>query len=221
MKHLALDFHFVREKVQLGSLRVTHVSGDDQLADVHTKPLLRPRFQLLNSKIGLASRSSILRWNIGFPMVADREDKRENRRMLVVGDEEVTDNSTHIFQFSTHEFLEYLQMNFEIRPNEVHHQLRSDLECKKKQIVNYNGKKKYNFKNRAKVNTLRPTTINKKKKEERGGKYFSFNEFDGEGGSNKNQTNLQECDFLLKLAHSHDPLALSGECTTLAKGESH
>ena len=64
MKHLALDFHFVREKVQLGSLQVTHVSGDDQLADVLTKPLLKPRFQLLNSKIGLASRSSILRGNV-------------------------------------------------------------------------------------------------------------------------------------------------------------
>ncbi|KAJ9542283.1 hypothetical protein OSB04_028789 [Centaurea solstitialis] len=64
MKHLALDFHFVREKVQNGSLRVTHISGDDQLADVLTKPLLRPRFQLLVSKIGLANSSSILRGNV-------------------------------------------------------------------------------------------------------------------------------------------------------------
>lgn len=64
MKHLALDFHFVRERVQAGLLRVTHVSGDDQLADVLTKPLLRPRFQLLISKIGLASSSSILRGNV-------------------------------------------------------------------------------------------------------------------------------------------------------------
>lgn len=29
MKHLALDFHFVREKVQVGSIRVTHINGDD------------------------------------------------------------------------------------------------------------------------------------------------------------------------------------------------
>ncbi|KAD5802447.1 hypothetical protein E3N88_13807 [Mikania micrantha] len=34
MKHLALDFHFVCEKVQDGTIRVTHISGDDQLADV-------------------------------------------------------------------------------------------------------------------------------------------------------------------------------------------
>ncbi|KAD0371270.1 hypothetical protein E3N88_44371 [Mikania micrantha] len=64
MKHLALDFHFVREKVQAGSLRVTHISGDDQLADALTKPLLRPRFQMLISKIGLVPPSFILRGNV-------------------------------------------------------------------------------------------------------------------------------------------------------------
>lgn len=64
MKHLALDFHFVREKVQEGSLRVQHIAGDDQLADALTKPLLRPRFHYLLSKIGLLSGSSILRGHI-------------------------------------------------------------------------------------------------------------------------------------------------------------
>ncbi|KAJ9551582.1 hypothetical protein OSB04_015627 [Centaurea solstitialis] len=31
MKHLALAFHFVREQVQLGTIRVQHIPGDDQL----------------------------------------------------------------------------------------------------------------------------------------------------------------------------------------------
>lgn len=61
MKDLALDFHFVREKVQEGSIRVTHINGDDQLADALTKPLLNQGFHTLISKIGLLSRSSILR----------------------------------------------------------------------------------------------------------------------------------------------------------------
>ena len=39
MKHLALDFHFVRNNVQSGALRVTHVSTKDQLADALTKPV--------------------------------------------------------------------------------------------------------------------------------------------------------------------------------------
>lgn len=53
MKHLALDFHFVRNNVQSGALRVTHVSRRDQLADALTKPLARARFQELMSKIGV------------------------------------------------------------------------------------------------------------------------------------------------------------------------
>ena len=54
MKHIALDFHFVRESVQAGALRVTHVSTKDQLADALTKPLPRQPFTTLISKIGVA-----------------------------------------------------------------------------------------------------------------------------------------------------------------------
>ncbi|KAL9238891.1 hypothetical protein vseg_013261 [Gypsophila vaccaria] len=61
MKHLALDYHFIREKVQSGELRVARVANDDQLADVLTKPLARQRLTLLLSKIGLTPRPSILR----------------------------------------------------------------------------------------------------------------------------------------------------------------
>ncbi|KAG7572644.1 Reverse transcriptase RNA-dependent DNA polymerase [Arabidopsis suecica] len=53
MKHIALDYHFVRGQVQTGSLRVTHVSSKDQLADALTKPLPRGPFQIACSKIGV------------------------------------------------------------------------------------------------------------------------------------------------------------------------
>lgn len=53
MKHLALDFHFVRDNVRSGALRVQHVSTRDQLADALTKPLARSRFNELMSKIGV------------------------------------------------------------------------------------------------------------------------------------------------------------------------
>ncbi|KAK0587534.1 hypothetical protein LWI29_024523 [Acer saccharum] len=56
MKHVAIDFHFIRDQVQSGSLRVAHVSSKDQLADALTKPLSCPLFQSLKDKIGLSCR---------------------------------------------------------------------------------------------------------------------------------------------------------------------
>ena len=38
-KHIELDIHFVREKVAIGELRVTHVPSARQLADIFTKGL--------------------------------------------------------------------------------------------------------------------------------------------------------------------------------------
>ncbi|XP_013634771.1 PREDICTED: uncharacterized mitochondrial protein AtMg00810-like [Brassica oleracea var. oleracea] len=55
MKHLALDYHFVKQYIQAGQLRVSHVSTHDQLADVLTKPLPRPAFETLMLKIGLST----------------------------------------------------------------------------------------------------------------------------------------------------------------------
>ena len=54
MKHLALDYHFIRNQVQANKLRVSHVSTKDQLADALTKPLSRQRFTLLRDKIGVS-----------------------------------------------------------------------------------------------------------------------------------------------------------------------
>ncbi|XP_073263806.1 uncharacterized protein [Populus alba] len=41
MKHIDIDFHFVRDHVSKGQLRVFHVSTTNQLADALTKPLSR------------------------------------------------------------------------------------------------------------------------------------------------------------------------------------
>ena len=55
MKHLALDYHFVRQYIQAGLLRVSHVSTHDQLADFLTKPLPHPEFESFMLKIGLST----------------------------------------------------------------------------------------------------------------------------------------------------------------------
>lgn len=50
-KHIALDFHFIREQVDSQQLQITHVSSVDQLADIFTKPLHKDRFHQLCHKL--------------------------------------------------------------------------------------------------------------------------------------------------------------------------
>ncbi|CAL2247309.1 unnamed protein product [Prunus armeniaca] len=64
MKHIDIDFQFVRDRVTRGLLRVSHVSTTDQLANALTKPLPRPRFHLLRSKIGVSDGATVLRGRI-------------------------------------------------------------------------------------------------------------------------------------------------------------
>jgi hypothetical protein len=54
-KHIEIDFHFVRERVASNQLKVQFLCSNDQLADIMTKPLPLPRFQLLRSKLKVLS----------------------------------------------------------------------------------------------------------------------------------------------------------------------
>ena len=53
MKHLAIDYHFIRDLVQSSELRVDHVSIGDQLVNALTKSLSLPRVFSLCDKIGV------------------------------------------------------------------------------------------------------------------------------------------------------------------------
>ncbi|KAJ8762182.1 hypothetical protein K2173_007336 [Erythroxylum novogranatense] len=61
MKHIALDYHFVRELVQQQRLRVTHVSTHDQIADVLTKPLPKRKLDHFRDKMNVIDGTFILR----------------------------------------------------------------------------------------------------------------------------------------------------------------
>jgi ATP sulfurylase len=52
-KHLEIDCHLVREKLQQGILKLLPVSTQDQLADCLTKALPGPKFSGFISKLGL------------------------------------------------------------------------------------------------------------------------------------------------------------------------
>ncbi|KAF2283782.1 hypothetical protein GH714_015213 [Hevea brasiliensis] len=56
MKHLEIDYYFVRQLVQLSKLRVSHISSQDQLVDVLTKALPHSDFGLFRSKIGVSDQ---------------------------------------------------------------------------------------------------------------------------------------------------------------------
>ena len=64
MKHLALDYHFVRQHVYSSAFKVTYVTSKDQLTDGLTKPLARQCFLFLKDKTSVADGSTVLRGHI-------------------------------------------------------------------------------------------------------------------------------------------------------------
>jgi hypothetical protein len=52
-KHIEIDYHFVRDMVAKKTLDVRFISGQDQLADILTKPLVVARFILLKSNLNV------------------------------------------------------------------------------------------------------------------------------------------------------------------------
>jgi hypothetical protein len=64
MKLIQIDLHFVRDQFQKGTLKMSHVHTQDQLATLLTKPLSRERTKSLQAKIDLADGSLILQGHI-------------------------------------------------------------------------------------------------------------------------------------------------------------
>lgn len=52
-KHLEIDCHFAREKVQSGFLQTAYIHTSQQLADIMTKALGSAQHQFLSLKLGL------------------------------------------------------------------------------------------------------------------------------------------------------------------------
>ena len=52
-KHIEIDCHFIREKIEDGVIKTFHVPIRHQLADLFTKPLHQKQFMYLLSKMNL------------------------------------------------------------------------------------------------------------------------------------------------------------------------
>jgi hypothetical protein len=70
-KHIEIDCHVVRDKVQAGILHLLPVSSKDQVADILTKSLHPGPFYCLESKLGLLDIHSSLREAVKEPSIAN------------------------------------------------------------------------------------------------------------------------------------------------------
>lgn len=52
-KHIEIDRHFISEKIETGTIDLGYIPTQSQLADILTKPLHRPNFEDLSSKLGM------------------------------------------------------------------------------------------------------------------------------------------------------------------------
>ncbi|KAH0709461.1 hypothetical protein KY284_010888, partial [Solanum tuberosum] len=55
MKHIAVDFHFVCNQVQVKQVQVVHIQSTDQLADTLTKVLSKSAFDRHKFKLGVVA----------------------------------------------------------------------------------------------------------------------------------------------------------------------
>lgn len=63
-KHIEIDCHLVREKIQRGMVRTAYIQTTDQPADLFTKPLSSGQFEALLSKLGVINIRSNLKGSV-------------------------------------------------------------------------------------------------------------------------------------------------------------
>jgi hypothetical protein len=55
-KHIEIRYHYIRDMVQRGALKLQYISTDEQVADVLTKPLSRVKFEYFGDKLGIVQK---------------------------------------------------------------------------------------------------------------------------------------------------------------------
>ena len=52
-KHIEIKYHYIRDMVQRGAVKLQYVATDDQIVDVLMKPLARVKFEYFREKLGV------------------------------------------------------------------------------------------------------------------------------------------------------------------------
>jgi hypothetical protein len=55
-KHIEIRYHYIRDMVQRGALKLQYVSMDEQVVDVLTKPLSHVKFEKFRDKLGIVQK---------------------------------------------------------------------------------------------------------------------------------------------------------------------
>ena len=55
-KHIDIRYHFIRDMVQRGAVRLDHIGTDEQVADILTKPLGKVKFLTFRERLGIVER---------------------------------------------------------------------------------------------------------------------------------------------------------------------
>eukprot|EP00253_Pinus_taeda_P021741 PITA_21741 len=57
-KHIDIRYHFIRDMVQRGAIRLHHIGTDEQVANILTKPLGKVKFLTFQERLGVMERPS-------------------------------------------------------------------------------------------------------------------------------------------------------------------
>ena len=60
-KHIEIKYHYIRDMVQRGALKLQYVVTEKKIADVLTKPLARVKFEYFRERIGVLMIEDISR----------------------------------------------------------------------------------------------------------------------------------------------------------------
>ena len=52
-KHIEIQYHYIRDMVQRGAIKLQYVNTDEQVVDVLTRPLSRVNFEHFQDKLGV------------------------------------------------------------------------------------------------------------------------------------------------------------------------
>ena len=52
-KHIEIKYHYIRDMVQRGAVKLQYVATDEQISNVLTKPLPRVKFEYFRENLGV------------------------------------------------------------------------------------------------------------------------------------------------------------------------